>query len=100
MRILLLWALLVLGALAFPALAHGEPPFEDPMFRRCLGWMLDGKRGGLIENICREEFDLPPPSLFLCARKVRMGFLSLADREGCAILFEDEAKRARSGYIK
>jgi hypothetical protein len=98
MRIVLT-ALFVLagGAAAVPREA---PPFADPMFRRCIAWMLDGQRGGLIENICRDDYELPPPSLFLCARKIRTGFSSRSDREGCAILFDDSARRIREGFIR
>ncbi len=102
MRIRPLFALALLVAFfaAWASAAPREPPFEDPMFRRCLAWMLDGNRGGLIQNICVDEFELPPPSLFLCARGIRTGFASANDREGCAILFEDNARKVREGYIR
>jgi hypothetical protein len=100
MRILPLALLVLAGGAGVAAAAPREAPFEDPMFRRCIAWMLDGNRGGLIENICRDEYDLPPPSFFLCARKIRTGFASQNDREGCAILFDDSAKRIREGYIR
>jgi hypothetical protein len=56
--------------------------------------------GALIDNLCLEHYSLPPPSLFQCARKVMTGFASANDQEGCAILFEEEAKKVRAGYIK
>ena len=74
--------------------------FDDPMFQRCIDWMLDGNRGALIGNICVDQYDIPPPSLFLCARKVMTGFPSSADQEGCALLFEEQARKVRAGYVK
>jgi hypothetical protein len=62
--------------------------------------MLDGSKGALIDNICLDEYDMPPPSLFICARKVRTGFRSANDREGCALLFEEQARKVRAGYVK
>lgn len=92
--------LLVAIPAASPASAPGESFFDEPLFRRCIDWMLDGTGGALIGNLCVERYDLPPPSLFLCARRVTTGFNSEADREGCAILFEEEAKKVRAGYVK
>jgi hypothetical protein len=83
-----------------PAAAGRDAMFDDPLFRRCVSWMLDGYRGAMLQNVCLEEFELPPPSLFLCARKIRLGFASVADREGCALVFEENARRARAGYVK
>lgn len=74
--------------------------FEDPLFRRCIAWMLDGNQGALIENLCIDDFAIPPASIFACARKVMTGFRSAADREGCALVFEEQARRARAGYVK
>ena len=34
--------------------------FDDPMFQRCIDWMLDGNRGALIGNICVDQYDIPP----------------------------------------
>jgi hypothetical protein len=88
-------------AAALPAAAAPKDErFEDPTFQRCLVWMLDGYRGALLQNVCMDEYELPQPSLFLCARKLRTGFASENDREACAILFEEEAKKVRKGYIK
>ncbi len=50
-----------------------EPAFDDPLFRKCVSWMLDGNRGALIENLCIADYSIPPPSLFICARKVLAG---------------------------
>ena len=100
MRIPILPMLVVLGLCGAPAAATPEQSFDDPMFRRCVTWMLDGQRGALIENICVDEYDLPSPSLFICARKVRTGFLSASEREGCAIVFDEEAKKVRAGFIR
>ena len=72
----------------------------DPMFQRCLGWMLDGNQGAFIQDVCLADFDIPPPSLFLCARKVATGFHSWSDQEGCAIVFEEQAKKVREGFVK
>jgi hypothetical protein len=80
--------------------APGESPFDDPLFRRCINWMLRSTGGALIDNLCLEHYSLPPPSLFSCARKVMTGVKSDADQEGCAILFEEEAKKVRAGYVK
>jgi hypothetical protein len=80
--------------------ASFEHSFDDPIFRRCVNWMLDGSRGALIDNICIDEYDIPPPSLFICARKVRTGFQSADDRDGCALLFEEQARKVRAGYVK
>ena len=100
MRTLLMSALLVLGLSGTCAAGSREALFDDPMFRRCVTWMLNGEGGALIDNICLDEYEIPPPSLFLCARKVETGFLSPTDREGCAIIFEEQAKKVRAGYVK
>jgi hypothetical protein len=100
MRILVLSTLLVLGASAGSAVTSRDSRFDDPMFRRCVNWMLDGQRGAMIQNVCLDEYQIPPPSLFLCARKVRTGFQSPTDREACALIFEDQARMVRAGYIK
>lgn len=101
MRTLPLAALLVLGgAVGGPAAAPRDAMFDDPMFRRCVSWMLDGYKGALIQNVCLDEYDIPPPSLFLCARKIRTGFVSSNDREGCALVFEDQAKQIRAGFLR
>jgi hypothetical protein len=62
--------------------------------------MLTGQRGSGIDRVCLDDYDIPPPSLFFCARKVWTGFLSADDRDACAILFEEEVKKVRAGYIK
>ena len=80
--------------------ATADSRFDDPIFQRCITWMLDGYRGALLQNICMDEYNLPQPSLFLCARKIQTGFASEVDREFCAVVFEEEAKKARGGYIK
>jgi len=76
------------------------PSFDDPVFRRCVTWMLGGGRGALLENVCLDDYGIPPPSIFTCATKVRTGFLSSNDREACAILFEEQTKKVRAGYIR
>jgi hypothetical protein len=98
--LLLLPALVLLSASSTTSATPGESPFDDPLFRRCINWMLSGNGGALIDNLCLEHYSLPPPSLFLCARRVMTGFKSQADQEGCAILFEEEAKKVRAGYVK
>jgi len=40
------------------------------------------------------------PVLFLCARKIRRGFTSPDDREGCALIFEEQARKAREGLLR
>jgi len=100
MRLLMSSALFVLGLSGANAAESREQSFDDPMFRRCVSWMLDGQRGAMIDNICLDEYEIPPPSLFLCARKVQTGFLSPTDREVCAIVFEEQVKKVRAGFIK
>ena len=98
--LLLLPGLALLSASSGTDAASSESPFDEPLFRRCINWMLDGTGGALIDNLCVEYYSLPPPSLFLCARKVMTGFKSQSDQEGCAILFEEEARKVRAGYVK
>lgn len=74
--------------------------FDDPLFRRCISWMLSGSGGALIDNRCSADFAIPSPSIFSCARKVMTGFQSVADQEGCALIFEEQARKVRSGYVK
>src|SRR4030095_14541215 len=100
MRILMLSTLVVFGFSGTSAAAPSEQSFDDPMFRRCVTWMLDGQRGALIDNICLSEYEIPPPSLFLCARKVQTGFVSSTDREVCAIIYEEQVKKVRAGFVK
>ena len=88
----------VLGATA--AGATEQPPFDDPMFRRCVAWLMTGERGALIDNVCLEEFDLPSPAMFTCSRKVRTGFTSKTDQDACVIILEQEIKKVRAGYVK
>ena len=92
-----------IGIVTILASASAAPKvhsFDDPLFRRCIDWMMNGYGGALIGNLCLDDYELPPPSLFLCARKVRTGFASTADQEGCAILFDEQAKKVRAGYVK
>jgi len=100
MRNLTLLGFLVLALSGASAAESQEHSFDDPMFRRCVNWLLHGEKGALIENICIDEYEIPPPSLFLCARKVKTGFTSSDDREVCAILFEEEAKKVRAGFVR
>ena len=100
MRIPILPTLVVFGLCGATAAATREHSFDDPMFRRCVTWMLDGEGGALIDNICLDEYEIPPPSLFLCARKVQTGFKSPTDREACAIVYEEQVKKVRAGYIR
>jgi hypothetical protein len=100
MRILMWSTLLIVGLTCASAATPREQLFDDPMFRRCVSWMLSGQRGALIEPMCVDEYAIPPPSLFLCARKVQTGFASSTDREACAIVYEEQAKKVRAGYIR
>ena len=100
MRSLLLAVLVLFCLCAKPSAAITEKTFEDPLFRRCIIWMMDGYRGAFLQVPCMDEYDLPQPSLFLCARKIRQGFADATDREACALIFEEEAKAVRAGYIK
>jgi hypothetical protein len=92
--------LLVAGLSAAGVTDRRAALFDDPLFRSCINWMLDGSGGAMIENRCIADFAIPPPSIFSCARKVMTGFQSAADQEGCALIFEEQAKRVRSGYVK
>ena len=84
-----------------PTAATGrEALFQDKLFQQCINWMLDGVGGAMIENQCIDYYAFPPPSLFMCARKVFTGFASANDREVCAVIFEDQASKARAGYVK
>ena len=96
----LLPVLLVAPTLPQSGAAQDEDAFDDPLFRRCVRWLLDGTGGAMIGNLCIDQYDFPPPSLFICARKVRTGFPSAQDQEGCAVLFEEQAKKVRAGYIR
>jgi hypothetical protein len=80
--------------------APREYAFDNPFFQRCVTWLLDGTGGAMIGNLCIDQYDMPPPSLFICARKVRTGFQSASDQEGCAVLFEEQARKVRAGYVK
>jgi len=100
MRIPIRQAFLILILSGTIAHAAEEQSFDDPMFQRCVKWMLDGQRGAMIDNICLDQYEIPPPSLFLCARKVQSGFVSPTDREVCAIVFEEEVRKVRAGFVK
>ena len=100
MRSLMRSTVLLLGLVASSAALADERSFDDPMFRRCVNWMLDGERGSMIDNVCLDEYGIPPPSLFLCARKVQSGFTSATDREACALIFEEQARKVRAGFVK
>ena len=73
---------------------------SDPTFQRCIEWMLSGKRGAFIQDVCLLDYGIPTPSILICARKTSAAFDSSAEREGCAILFEEQAKRARATYAR
>jgi hypothetical protein len=92
--------LLLAGTLPESRAAPREYAFDNPFFQRCMTWLLDGTGGAMIGNVCIDQYDMPPPSLFICARKVMTGFESSTDQEGCAILFEDQARKIRAGYVK
>lgn len=94
-------AAFVLGccALAAGPAVPQDHSFDDPLFRRCVDWMMTGYRGALIDNLCLDNYGLPPPSLFICARKISRGFSSPNDRESCALIFDEQARQSRSGYI-
>lgn len=98
-----LWPLALLLFLPVSAQGQSQPRYErfdDPLFRRCITWMLDGTGGGLLGNLCVNNFALPSPSQFICSRKILVGFDSVADRDVCAIIFEEQIKKIRAGYIK
>lgn len=96
-----LWPLALLLVLPVSAQGQigGDPRFQDPLFRQCIGWLLDGTGGGLIENLCIDNYALPTPSQFMCSRKILTGFSSTLDQEGYALIFEEQARKARAGYV-
>ena len=100
MRTLMLSTVLLLAVSEVSATESNEDLFAHPMFRRCVSWMLSGEKGALIQDLCLDQYDIPPPSLFLCARKVQTGFKSPTDREACAIVYEEQVKKVRAGYIR
>ena len=100
MRIMLLTLLFSAGLFDADAAERVDYSFDDPMLRRCLMWMLTGQRGAGIDRLCLDDYEIPPPSLFKCARDVQMGFLSSTDRQVCIIIFEDEARKAANGFIQ
>ena len=100
MRILILTPLLLLALPEMSTARANEDLFDNPMFRRCVSWMLSGERGALIQDLCLDQYEIPPPSLFLCARKVQTGFTSATDQEACAIVYEEETKKVRAGYVR
>jgi hypothetical protein len=100
MRLVLLSASFLLAFSNLSAAGPDEQLFDNPMFRRCVSWMLSGERGALIQDLCLDQYEMPPPSLFLCARKVQTGFTSATDQEACAIVYEEETKKVRAGYVR
>ena len=100
MRIPILSMLFILGLSGTSGAEPRQQSFDDPMFRRCLTWMLDGQRGAGLDRICLDEYEIPAPSLFRCARKIQTGFLSSTDREVCAIVLEEQVKKVRAGFVR
>jgi hypothetical protein len=100
MRILILTPLFLLALSEMSTAGPDEQLFDNPMFRRCVSWMLSGERGALIQDLCLDQYEIPAPSLFLCARKVQTGFTSATDQEACAIVYEEETKKVRAGYVR
>jgi hypothetical protein len=93
-------AIAVTGLLLSAAPALAETYFDDPLFRRCYEWMTEGKRGAMIDNLCLERYTMPSPALFLCAQKIVEGFSSATDQKGCEYVFEEYAKKAKSGFVR
>lgn len=77
-----------------------DVPFQDGLFRRCVAWLIRGDGGALIDNLCEDRYALPTPSMFICARKAISGFDSATDREVCAVLFEEQARKTRATEIR
>jgi hypothetical protein len=100
MRFAILLMLFVIGLSDTGAAEPSRQSFDDPMFRRCVTWMLDGQKGAGLDRVCLEEYEIPAPSLFICAGKVQTGFLSMTDREVCAIVFEEQVKKVRAGFLR
>ncbi len=82
------------------AAASASEIFDDPLFRRCYLWLTEGKGGALIDNLCIDLYSIPPPTLFLCARKIQDGFLSDIDRKSCALVFDEYARKTRAGHLR
>jgi len=88
----------LLGASA--GMAAAQEIFDESLFRRCYNWLTEGKGGALIDNLCLERYGIPPPTLFICARKIQDGFDSEGDRKGCAFVFEDYARQVKASRIR
>jgi hypothetical protein len=91
-------AAIALSASAIPASA--QEMFDDELFRKCYRWLVEGKGGALIDNLCLDLYGIPPPTLFICARKIQDGFDSEGDRKGCAFVFEDYARQVKASRIR
>jgi hypothetical protein len=100
MKPFLLALIITLQEVSVASAMSEQVPFEDPMFRRCVNWLLTGQRGALIGDICLDEYDIPSPSVFLCIRKSHTGFNSSTDQEACGIVLEEELKKIKGGFIK
>jgi hypothetical protein len=97
----ILASLMLTVCLSHPVQAQPQSlAFDDPMFRRCVTWLLTGAKGGMIEAICSEEYAIPTPSLVICVQKLTTGFASKNDQEVCALIFEDKAKTIRASFVK
>lgn len=83
-----------------PGQAQAQEIFDESLFRRCYNWLTEGKGGALIDNLCLERYGIPPPTLFICARKIQDGFDSEGDRKGCAFVFEDYARQVKESRIR
>ncbi len=80
--------------------ASANEIFDDPLFRRCYRWLTEGHGGALIDNLCLDLYSIPPPTLFLCARKIQEGFTSAIDQKSCELVFEEYARKAKAGHVR
>lgn len=93
------FAFLAVSALGVAPASAGEI-FDEDLFRKCYRWMTEGKGGALIDNLCLDIYGIPPPTLFICARKIQEGFDSEADRKSCVFVFEDYTRRIAESRVR
>ena len=100
MRMMVLSTLLLLSLSSTSVAAPRERLFDDPMFRRCVSWMLSGQRGALIEDVCLDEYEIRRRRFFFAPARSKRDSLRRSTREGCAIIYEEQIKKVRAGYIR
>ena len=73
---------------------------ESERQTQCLGWMIQGYPSGLEEASCTNQFSLPSPFLFKCARAERQGYDSEMQRNACTLFLKKASLRAENGYVR